>query len=111
MDGYRDGAEQKDVGNAGTHSGSLPHLPRSVALDKAIEAPQRAEDLYVVFVVGAKLHAELLGHDECYLPHIDRIQTESLAVELCLGIDLLGGHIQVEGGNDKPCQIRFLGGL
>src|SRR5499426_3850081 len=90
----------------GRHIGSRP--PRSLRASRLhvrVQAPQRAEDLVVVGVVRPKLDAVRLGDRERHLEDVDRVETEALAVERRVGLDLL----EVQGHDDQPRELELVG--
>ena len=51
----------------------------------------------LVFVaVGAQLNAVLLGHDQRHLQNVDGIESQPLAIQGCVRIDVLRRDLQIE---------------
>lgn len=73
----------------------------SVCRDVVREMPKGAEDLLVFFAVGTELNAIVLGDNQGDLKNVDRIQTEPVPIERGPRINLGGGQIEVQGGNDE----------
>src|SRR5581483_11674935 len=63
--------------------------------------PQGAEDLLVLFAVGAELDPILLGDDQGDLENVDRVQTKTLAIQGGLAVDIGCCHIEIQGGDDE----------
>ena len=72
------------------------------------ERLEGAEDPDVVLVVLLQLEAVALGDDQGDLEDVDRVEAEAFLVERCLGIDLLGGDLQVERLDDQPRDLALL---
>ena len=61
--------------------------------------------LDVVGVIGAELKTVGLGDRHRNLQDVDRVETQSLAIQWCGGIDLRGRHFQVERFDDQFRQL------
>ena len=57
--------------------------------------------MLVLLAVGPQLHAVALGNHQRDLQDVDRIQSESLAIERSIRIDLPWGDVQIEGGDNQ----------
>src|SRR5437868_3292060 len=83
---------------------------RPLFLQMSIEATQRAEDLAVVFVVGAYLHTIRLGDHERHFENVDRVEAESVTIQRRRRIDFLSRHVEVESGDDELRERKLLCG-
>src|SRR5688572_29765693 len=66
---------------SGDVSSRTAHLLCPVRLDVTAQAAQRAEDLHIVLVVRAELHAVRFRDGERQLEDVDRIEAEPIAVQ------------------------------
>jgi hypothetical protein len=85
-----------------------PHSSVSLILDEPIEAPQGAEYLDIIFIVGAQFHAEALRHDQGDFQHVDRIKAEPFLVKRGPRIDLTSRNLQIKGRYDQAGKLGFL---
>src|SRR5581483_1348176 len=83
---------------------SLGPLP----LDMLVEAAKRTEDRDVVAVIGADLYAVLPGDRKRDFQDVDRIQTQSVAVQGRLRVDLLDGGFEIQRGDDQLGELALL---
>src|SRR5882757_3322316 len=72
-----------------------------VCCDVVRQVSQGAEDLLVLFAVGAELNAILLGDDQRDLENVYGIQAKTLSIQRRLRIDVGRGHIDVQGGDNQ----------
>ena len=76
------------------------------------------KDGMVVILVGAQLQVVMLGDDERNFKNIDRVQTESIAIQRFVGLhigrrdfEIQGGHHQFGDFKQQGCIGRRVGGL
>src|SRR5438045_9203271 len=82
-------------------------LLRPVSRDVLDEMPQGAECLLVLFAIGPQLHAVLLGDDERDLQDVYRIETEALAVQRSIRVDIRRCDLQVQRLDDQIRDLAF----
>src|SRR5260221_14773438 len=77
------------------------HSGDTMGLDILTEAPQRAEDLFVVRIVGSQLNAIALCYGERDFEDVDRVESQPLCVKRRLWRDFGGSDLKVQCADDE----------